>query len=55
VEIRTITTGTVEADEMQVQSGLEPGEKVVIDGIDKLQQGSKVNARMVGGRGQKTS
>ncbi len=55
VEIRNITTGTVEADEMQVQNGLEPGEKVVIDGIDKLQQGSKVNARMVGGRGQKTS
>jgi membrane fusion protein, multidrug efflux system len=55
VEVRNITTGTVEADEMQVESGLEPGEKVVIDGIDKLQQGSKVNARMVGGRGQKTS
>jgi membrane fusion protein, multidrug efflux system len=56
VEVRTITTGTVEADEMQVQNGLQPGEKVVIDGIDKLQQGSKVTPRMVGaGRGQKTS
>jgi multidrug efflux system membrane fusion protein len=56
VEVRNITTGTVEGDEMQVQDGLQPGDKVVIDGIDKLQQGSKVNARMVGGgRGQKTS
>jgi multidrug efflux system membrane fusion protein len=56
VEVRTITTGTVEADEMQVENGLQPGEKVVIDGIDKLQQGSKVTPRMVGaGRGQKTS
>ena len=36
-------------------SMLRVGDKVVIDGIDKLQQGSKVNARMVAGRGQKTS
>ena len=55
VEVRNITAGTIEADEMQVEDGLQPGDKVVIDGIDKLQQGSKVNARMVGGRGQKTS
>lgn len=56
VEIRNIATGTTEGDEAQVDSGLAPGDKVVIDGIDKLQQGSKVNARMAGGgRGQKTS
>jgi multidrug efflux system membrane fusion protein len=56
VEIRNIATGTTEGDEAQVDSGLQPGDKVVIDGIDKLQQGSKVNARMAGGgRGQKTS
>jgi membrane fusion protein, multidrug efflux system len=56
VEIRNISAGTTEGDEAQVDTGLEPGDKVVIDGIDKLQQGSKVNARMTGGgRGQKTS
>lgn len=56
VEVRNITVGTVEGDEAQAESGIEPGEKVVIDGIDKLQQGSKVNVRMAGGgRGSKTS
>jgi multidrug efflux system membrane fusion protein len=56
VEIRNIATGTTEGDEAQVDNGLAPGDKVVIDGIDKLQQGSKVNARVAGGgRGQKTS
>jgi membrane fusion protein, multidrug efflux system len=54
-EVRNITTGTIEADEAQVDEGLEPGDKVVIDGIDKLQQGTKVNVRMAAGRGQKTS
>jgi multidrug efflux system membrane fusion protein len=56
VEVRNIATGTTEGDEAQVESGVDPGEKVVIDGIDKLQQGTKVNARMTGGgRGQKSS
>jgi membrane fusion protein, multidrug efflux system len=45
-EVRNITTGTVNGDETQVESGIEPGETVIIDGIDKLQQGSKVNVRM---------
>ena len=37
---------------------LPSGEKVVIDGIDKLQQGTKVNTRIVGAggkQGDKTS
>ncbi len=55
VEVRNIVTGTIEGDEAQVVSGVEPGETVVIDGIDKLQQGSKVNVRMAGGRGPKTT
>lgn len=56
VEVRDITVGTVEGDTAQVEKGVEPGEKVVIDGIDKLQQGSKVNVRMAGSApGQKSS
>ena len=54
-DVRKIVTSTVEGDEVQVDSGIEPGEKVVIDGIDKLQQGSRVNVQMSGGRGAKTS
>ena len=49
VEMRTIVPGPVEGDDASVESGLAPGEVVVIDGVDKLQQGTKVEARVVGG------
>lgn len=48
VEVRNITSGITEGDNVSVESGLESGEKVVVDGIDKLQQGSKVIVRMAG-------
>ena len=48
VEVRNISIGITEGDEASVEKGLEAGEKVVVDGIDKLQQGTKVNVRMVG-------
>jgi multidrug efflux system membrane fusion protein len=47
-EVRNITVGTTEGDDAMVEKGLDPGERVVIDGIDKLQQGTKVNVRMAG-------
>jgi len=47
-EVRNISVGVTEADEAEIISGVAPGEKVVIDGIDKLQQGTKVNVRMAG-------
>jgi|SRR5579872_5919524 len=55
VEVRNIVIGQIEGDEAEITSGIAPGEKVVIDGIDKLQQGTKVNTRMAGGKGEKTS
>jgi multidrug efflux system membrane fusion protein len=48
VEVRNVTTGVTEADEVAVDRGLEPGDLVVIDGIDKLEQGSKVAVRKAG-------
>ena len=42
VDLRNIVIGLSENDQTVVASGLEPGEVVVIDGTDKLQQGSKV-------------
>lgn len=48
VEMRNIVPGPAEGDNSSVESGLRPGEIVVIDGVDKLQQGSKVEARVVG-------
>jgi multidrug efflux system membrane fusion protein len=48
VEVRNITTGVTDGDNISVAEGLEAGERVVIDGIDKLQQDSKVTVRMAG-------
>jgi multidrug efflux system membrane fusion protein len=43
VEMRGIETGPSEGDQTSIVSGLEAGEKVVTDGVDKLQPGSKVS------------
>jgi multidrug efflux system membrane fusion protein len=48
VTVRTITTGTVEGDETEVTSGLVPGDQVVMTGVDRLQEGSKVRVHMAG-------
>jgi multidrug efflux system membrane fusion protein len=50
-EVRTIVTTLTEGDEAAVDSGLEAGENVVIDGVDKLQQGTKVSVRIAGAKG----
>lgn len=47
-EVRNIVSTLTEGDEAAVDSGLEAGETVVIDGVDKLQQGTKVSVRMAG-------
>jgi multidrug efflux system membrane fusion protein len=51
VEDRDIVLGPAEADERVVESGLSPGEVVVVEGVDKLQPGSKVSTRPVSGSG----
>jgi len=42
VKLQNVVLGTVEGDEAEIQSGLSPGDTVVTDGVDKLQNGSKV-------------
>ena len=42
VTVKTITIGTVEGDESEVTSGLAPGDEVVMTGVDRLQEGTKV-------------
>jgi multidrug efflux system membrane fusion protein len=42
VTVRTITIGTVEGDESEVTSGLVPGDVVVMTGVDRLNEGTKV-------------
>ena len=42
VAMANVTVGTIDGDQAEIQSGLAPGDTVVIDGVDKLQNGSKV-------------
>jgi multidrug efflux system membrane fusion protein len=43
VEMRTVAVGPVEKDTASIDRGLTPGETVVTEGVDKLQQGTKVS------------
>ena len=55
VTVRPITIGTTEGDDAEVSSGLSPGDVVVMTGVDKLQEGSKVRVQMYGEKAQKGS
>jgi multidrug efflux system membrane fusion protein len=46
VTVRPITIGTTEGDDSEVTSGLTPGEILVMTGVDKLQEGTKVTANI---------
>ncbi len=48
VTVRNITAGTSEGDQTEVVSGLSPGDVVVMQGVDKLNEGSKVVATIAG-------
>jgi len=46
VKMRNIVTTLTEGDNAAVDSGLEAGETVVVDGLDKLQDGTRVQVTM---------
>jgi multidrug efflux system membrane fusion protein len=46
VTVRPITIGTTEGNDSEVTSGLAPGEILVMTGVDKLQEGTKVTAQL---------
>jgi multidrug efflux system membrane fusion protein len=48
VTVRNITSGTSEGDQTEVVSGLDAGDVVVMQGVDKLNEGSKVVASIAG-------
>jgi multidrug efflux system membrane fusion protein len=48
VEVRPVTIALTQATESIIGGGLTPGEVVVTDGQDKLQNGSKVEPRGAG-------
>ncbi len=45
VELRNVTLGPNEDDQSIIESGVDPGDVVVVNGVDKLQPGTKVAAR----------
>jgi membrane fusion protein, multidrug efflux system len=51
VTVRNITVGTSDAGTTEITSGLVAGDEVVMTGVDKLQEGMKVNAQVAGEQG----
>ncbi len=44
--MRTVKVGTTEGNVTQITSGVEPGQVVVMTGVDQIQEGSKVRVRL---------
>lgn len=51
VEVRKVTVGATEGETAWIQAGLGQGDQVVIEGGDRLQQGSAVRVRMASSNG----
>jgi multidrug efflux system membrane fusion protein len=49
VEARDVVVRLTNGDETAIQKGISPGERVVVDGVDKLQPGTRVAARSSNG------
>jgi multidrug efflux system membrane fusion protein len=48
VAVRQVTVGTTHAEDASISSGVSPEELVVVDGTEKLREGSKVEVRKLG-------
>jgi len=48
VTLKNVTIGTSEGDQTQIVSGVDPGDAVVMVGVDKLQEGNRVNLQIPG-------
>jgi multidrug efflux system membrane fusion protein len=46
VSAKTVTLGTTEGERVAVTSGISPGDKVVVDGADRLKEGMEVVAQV---------
>jgi membrane fusion protein, multidrug efflux system len=49
VTLRNVTVGTTDGDQNEITSGLQPGDTVVVTGVDKLIEGSQVRAQISDG------
>ena len=51
--VRPVTVGPAEGDDISVEAGLSPGEPVVVEGADRLREGSKVELQGQSGKGRR--
>jgi multidrug efflux system membrane fusion protein len=51
VSVRPVKLGITDGDRVEVLSGIAPGDRIVIDGADKLRDGAKINLRAEAGTG----
>jgi membrane fusion protein, multidrug efflux system len=49
VTVRPVTVGATQGDDTSVSAGLAEGEQVVVEGAERLREGSKVSIRQPGG------
>ncbi len=52
VTVRNVTVGTVEGSDSEITSGLQPGDTVVMTGVDKLTEGTKVAVHLARDNGE---
>jgi multidrug efflux system membrane fusion protein len=50
-----VTVGTTEGSESEIAAGLNPGDVVVMTGVDRLQEGAKVNAEIEDNKNRRRS
>jgi multidrug efflux system membrane fusion protein len=48
--VRSVNVGEIQGDEAIIRSGLAPGELVVVDGVERLREGSRLELREPAGR-----
>jgi multidrug efflux system membrane fusion protein len=48
VSVRKVTPGVTNGEHIEILSGLNPGDRVVVDGADKLRDGASINLRQDG-------
>jgi multidrug efflux system membrane fusion protein len=51
VSVRAVKLGVTDGDRVEILSGLAPGDRIVIDGADKLRDGAKIDVRSETGAG----
>jgi multidrug efflux system membrane fusion protein len=47
--VRRVTLGPSEGDQVAIASGLQPGEQIVLEGVDGLREGAKIDVISAGG------